>query len=677
MTREMSRKMTRKMTRNFFPFVTWLSLVLLLFPVIPAPAAAVEFHFTILHTNDEHSALIPHSPAVDYALAPEGNTRATQSAGGFARLAGAVRQLREEKAGQGEEVLLISAGDFLGGTPYSWLALSGRAPELTLMRRIGYDLVTLGNHEFDYGPEVLAAYLQAAGYPEAAARTPVVATNTIPPAGHPLSAVGLARTHLVELANGLRVGFFALLGKNAVSVVAKGEPVDFGDQHQAAREAVAALKARGAQVIIGVTHAGIEEDRELAREVEGIDLIIGGHCHTALNEPLREGRTIIAQTGHSLHNLGVLELAYTPGSGLRLRNKENRHPYLLPLDDRVTPDPEIAAAVTEYTRACDRLLAAATGGRFPDLLAVIARSGFSLPNPKSCQETPAGNFVADAMRLVTAEKTGEKVDFAFQAAGQIRQPLTPGRSETARGLISLYDLLLLCPLGTGPDGNAGYPVVSFYLTGEEVRRVLEIATLLPVVFDHNYFVHLSGLRYDYSPQRILWLTVPGKNLPVPTMRAVFKAERYVGEGIQPAGGGAYLPLPRGDETLYRIASDYYMLQFLPMVGRLLPQLAILPKDKNGAPLSLDEAVVRVDGAELKIWQTLVEYAASQPPGADGIPVIDGVYAGTAGRINAVKTLPLLVWALLGLLFLILLLVFLAISPRAYQWRHKQRVRPII
>ena len=124
---------------------------------------------------------------------------------------------------------------------------------------------------------------------------------------------------------------------------------------------------------------------------------------------------------------------------------------------------------------------------------------FSLPNPKSCQETPAGNFVADAMRLVTAEKTGEKVDFAFQAAGQIRQPLTPGRSETARGLISLYDLLLLCPLGTGPDGNAGYPVVSFYLTGEEVRRVLEIATLLPVVFDHNYFVHLSGLRYDYSP----------------------------------------------------------------------------------------------------------------------------------------------------------------------------------
>jgi 2',3'-cyclic-nucleotide 2'-phosphodiesterase (5'-nucleotidase family) len=666
----------RKMTRAFFLFVTWVFLIFLLFSIMVVPVAAVEFYFTILHTNDEHSALIPHSAAVDYALALEGNVHANPAVGGFARLAGAVKQLREEKTGQGEEVLLISAGDFLGGTPYSWLALSGQAPELLLMRRIGYDLVTLGNHEFDYGPEVLAGYLQAAGYPEAAAGMPVVATNTMPPADHPLAAVGLTRTHLVELANGLRVGFFGLLGKAAVDVVARPGPVRFSDQHQAAREAVGALKARGAQVIIAVTHAGIEEDRELAQQVEGIDLIISGHCHTALTEPLREGRTIIAQTGNSLQYLGLLELAYTPGSGLQLRNGANR-PYLLPLDDRITPDPEIAAAVAEYTGACGKLLAAATGGRFPDLLAVIARSDFTLPNPKSNQETPAGNFVADAMRLVTAEKTGEKVDFAFQAAGQIRQALTPGRAEHARGLLSLYDLLVLCPLGMGPDGNAGYPVVSFYLTGEEVRRVLEITALLPVVFDHDYFVHVSGLRYDYSPQRILWLTVPGKNLPVPSMQAVFKAERYAGEGIQPANGGEYLPLLRGDDTLYRVVSDYYMLQFLPMVGNLLPRLAVVPKDKTGAPLSLDAAVVRVDGAELKIWQTLVEYTAGQQPGEDGIPVIDRAYAGTAGRINAVKTLPLLVWALVGLLFLSLLLAFLVISPRAYRWRRKQRSRPTL
>ena len=75
----MSRKMTRKMTRNFFPFVTWLSLVLLLFPVIPAPAAAVEFHFTILHTNDEHSALIPHSPGCGLRARTGKGTRARLS----------------------------------------------------------------------------------------------------------------------------------------------------------------------------------------------------------------------------------------------------------------------------------------------------------------------------------------------------------------------------------------------------------------------------------------------------------------------------------------------------------------------------------------------------------------------------------------------------------------------
>ena len=82
----------------------------------------------------------------------------------------------------------------------------------------------------------------------------------------------------------------------------------------------------------------------------------------------------------------------------------------------------------------------------------------------------------------------------------------------------------------------------------------------------------------------------------------------------------------------------------------------------------------MDGAELKIWQTLVEYTAGRPRGEDGIPVIDRAYAGTAGRINAIKTLPLLVWALLGLFFLILLLVFLVVLPRAYRGRRKQSPR---
>ncbi|GFP33217.1 5'-nucleotidase [Candidatus Hakubella thermalkaliphila] len=171
-----------------------------------AASSETEIYFTILHTNDEHSALIPHSPAVDFHPEEEDLT-----VGGFARLAHLVKVLREGKEGAGEPVILLSGGDYLGGSPSSWLALAGQAPELALMQEIGYDVITIGNHEFDFGPEALARYLETAGYPEAT--TPaIVASNIQPPAQHPLAAVGIQKTFILELENDLRLGFLGLLG---------------------------------------------------------------------------------------------------------------------------------------------------------------------------------------------------------------------------------------------------------------------------------------------------------------------------------------------------------------------------------------------------------------------------------------------------------------------------------
>ncbi len=143
-----------------------------------------ELLFTILHTNDEHSALIPHSPAIDYLPHADDLT-----AGGSARLASAVEGIRREKREEGEPVLLFSAGDFIGGSAFSWLAQQGLAPELDVMQTIGYDAVIIGNHEFDYGPDVLAAYLQAAGYPEAHHKTLLLAANTKAPYGIRMAAI--------------------------------------------------------------------------------------------------------------------------------------------------------------------------------------------------------------------------------------------------------------------------------------------------------------------------------------------------------------------------------------------------------------------------------------------------------------------------------------------------------
>ena len=244
-----------------------------------------ELYFCILHTNDMHSELIPHSPAVDYR--PEEESPAI---GGFARLATAVNEIRENKIKEGEPVLLFDAGDFLGGAAFAWLALNGYAAELTLMQRMGYDAVAIGNHEYDYGADVLAQYLLQAGYPEAHQKTLVLASNTEAPPEHPLAASSLYRkTGMFELENGLKVGVFGLIGKDAIQLLGETGNVQFLDQHEAARQAVDELERQGADVIVAISHSGVEEDRELAREVPGIDVIVGGHCHTALDKPVLQG----------------------------------------------------------------------------------------------------------------------------------------------------------------------------------------------------------------------------------------------------------------------------------------------------------------------------------------------------------------------------------------------------
>ena len=127
------------------------TLIILIFALtltaVVEAASSDELYLMILHTNDEHGAVIPHSPTVDFHPQRENPT-----VGGYARLATAVKEIRQQKAVDGEPVLLLSAGDYIGGSPYSWLILEGYALELELKQIIGYDAVTIGNHEYDYGP---------------------------------------------------------------------------------------------------------------------------------------------------------------------------------------------------------------------------------------------------------------------------------------------------------------------------------------------------------------------------------------------------------------------------------------------------------------------------------------------------------------------------------------------
>jgi len=656
----------------------WLSVILTtilavaLFLGIPGDLKSYsgeteELYFCILHTNDMHSELIPHSPAIDHRPGEE-----NPAIGGFARLATAVDEIRENKMKEGEPVLLLDAGDFLGGAPFAWLALNGSAPELTIMQEMGYDAVTIGNHEYDYGPDVLAQYLLHAGYPEAHQETLVLASNTEAPSDHPLAARSLYRNSgIFELENGLKVGVFGIVGKDAILAMGDNGDVQFLDQHEAARQAVDELKEQGADVIVAISHSGVDEDRELAQEVPGIDIIVGGHCHTALYEPVLQGTTIIVQAGSLGMYLGQLELAYNSNTGeVRMRNEENDHPFLIPIDSSFACDPEIDALVREYTLILNAYIEEVTRGKFDDVMSTVARSDFVLSNIPPLSETALGNFVTDAMRFVAQEFIGKRVDIAGQADGNIRNSIFPGTMEHSAGNISFYGIVEATGVGRGLDGYPGCPIASVYLTGEEVRRVLEITILLQEFMGDSYFLHFSGLRYSYNPANAVLLTVPFVNLPIPTTRAVTSAELYTGDEIQPVNSEKYIPLKRGDEELYNLVTDAYLLLFLPLVTDMLPQLEIVPKNADGEPVPLDridELIIHhADGRELKVWEAVVIYAAAQLSGEGGVPQIPDYYAGIGGRITKVWTFPLLGWLLLILAVIAAVIIFLVFRRRKHK-----------
>jgi 5'-nucleotidase / UDP-sugar diphosphatase len=533
--------------------------------------------------------------------------------------------------------------------------------ELKLKQMIGYDAVTIGNHEYDYGPDILADYYIEAGYPAAHEQTVILASNTIAPAEHPLASKGLYReSKIIVLENGLKVGLFGLIGKQAISYTTANEPVSFADQHETAKRLVGELRAEGADLIIVLAHSGLEEDIELARAVTGIDVIIGGHCHTALEEPVIENGTIIVQAGSLLKYLGRLDITYNAADGsVRLRNIEHEVPYLLLLDYNYPLDPEVNAVIEEHTLLLKELITLQTDGRFQHIHDTVMLSEFEILNYPPLKESPFGNFVADAMRLITEKKTGHKVDFALQANGSIRGSVTPGTMPHSLGKVSVYDLGELVGLGIGPDSYAGYSIVAAYLTGEEMMRVLEVAALLSEMLGDTYFLQFSGLRYSYNPVNAILFTVPFLDLPVPTTRSVISAERYIGEGRQGPDDQFYLPLERGDEELYCLVTDSHIVSFLPMVGEMLPQLDIVLKDKDGNPVdtdNLDSLVVNLDGHDLKVWATVLEYAASQPVGASGFPEADYYYAVTADRINKAWSFPLVVLPVLAVAALVVIVV---------------------
>ena len=245
-----------------------------------------------------------------------------------------------------------------------------------------------------------------------------------------------------------------------------------------------------------LSHGGVEkgkdgrfsegDDVRLAKAVPGIDVVIGGHSHTELQEAIIvNGRTPVVQTGKEGENLGELVITLDGG---KLKVESYR---LYPIDDTIAGDRAIADEIEKLKKTVTGAVFASRGYSIDQPLAVAPRD---LPNTFTdiAASTLLANLCTDAFRKAT------KADIGFTANGMMRAGLTRGKS----GVQTVYDVFAVAPLGAGVvDTTAGSALVTGYFTGQELKNLLEFLLVDNPAHPGEYFPRASGMRFRYDQSR--------------------------------------------------------------------------------------------------------------------------------------------------------------------------------
>ena len=407
-------------------------------------------HVTLLQINDH------------YVLEPvDGGRR-----GGMARLATLVRDLKRENP----NTIFALAGDTLSPSVES--ALMRGAQMVAALNAIGLDFATFGNHEFDFGPEVLRERMKESKFRWLSAN--VVDRRSG-------QAFGGASAEVLVTLGGVRVGLFGLTTAQAAQTSRPGPDVTFAQPVTAAKDVAARLRAQGASIVVAVTHVTMAEDKAIAAAAD-VDVILGGHEH----EPLvaEEGKTLITKAGSDARYLVQVDVWLTREGRLVERSWRFRE-----VSRRIAPDPAVEALVRDYARRLDRELDAVVG---KSTVPLEARSA-----TLRTEETNLGDFVADALR----ERLG--TDVAVINGGAIRTNRT-----VPPGPLTRRDVLSLLPFTD--------MVVKLEIRGADLRAALEHG-LAQTDRVGGGFLQLSGARVVWDPRlapgrRIVDVSVTGKPL---------------------------------------------------------------------------------------------------------------------------------------------------------------------
>ncbi|PLS09555.1 bifunctional metallophosphatase/5'-nucleotidase [Neobacillus cucumis] len=420
------------------------------------------YDLTIMHTNDTHAHL-----------------------DNIARRISAINQVRAEKPNS----LLLDAGDVFTGTLY-FNQYEGLA-DLEFMNLVGYDAMTFGNHEFDKGTATLANFIKRAQFPFVSANVNFQKNSNINEifndsiTKHPNN--GEIYNGIIKKENGEKIGIFGLITAETKDISSPGPDVEFEDYLTQAKQAVKAFKEKGVNKIIALTHIGYNDgggdnDLTLAKEVEGIDVIVGGHSHDKLDQPVvvnaGEEPTVIVQANEYSKFLGTVDVQFDKKG--KVINSSGK---LIDLDQNVNgsyvipDDPEAAQILeTKYKPTIVEMQQTVIGKTTVDLIGgnPPARTG----------ETNLGNLVTDGM-LAKAKTINPNTVIALQNGGGIRATVPAGDITLAK----VFEIM--------PFGNT---LGIMKLTGAEIKEALEISVKdAPKSF--GGFLQVSGLKFTYDSSK--------------------------------------------------------------------------------------------------------------------------------------------------------------------------------
>ena len=610
-----------------------LMALVLLCALLPTAAWAGETHYTttVLFTHDLHSHFLPQQ-------AENGG-----ESGGYARLKTALDRERAEHP----DALVLDGGDFSIGSLVQTLYTT-QAAELRTMGALGYDAATAGNHEFDHKGTGFAQMLNAAAL--SGDRVPaLLMANYRPSADNPdqldiqraMASYGVQEYMLLER-GGVTYGIFGLMGEDS-NDCAPTSGFTLEDRVKSAQRCVDALKEQGAQLIICLSHSGTDEkekkseDEQLAKKVQGIDIIVSGHTHTTLDEPIVVGDTYIVSSGPYCENLGSITLNWTEDGGKTLSDY-----HLVPIDETLPGDSEIASLVEGWKSQVSGSYLGRYGLSYDQ---VLTTGGFDLQTPDSgVQEGNAlGELVADAFLWASQELAADAPNVhtvAVTADGVLRAPLYAGELTTSQA----FDVL---SMGVGSDGTSGFPLVEVYLTGKELKAAAEVdASVTPIMSAAQ--LYMSGMTYSFNTHRMFFNRV---------VEAHLAETPFMGAGLAKIE----------NDQLYRVVTGMYSAQMLGTVkSKSMGLLSLEPKMADGSPVTdFDQCILRdKNGNEIKEWYALAAYLQSF--GTEGL---SEHYAQPDGRKNVshswnpiqlLKNPNWITLTALAVLALVVLVVFLVV-----------------